>query len=634
MGIKKCRSATKFEKVKILPPTADIAQLDAMRSSKKEPFIRRGKKESGLPEMKLVFPALLNKGKPYEQEVSFMLHAPNLAQPFAEAVLRKAGTAPKVKSLESHVMRLRPLFLFLLDTSQERIRLNDMSKVLLERYMNWMDAAKKDGKTRWGETTRQSNYGILAELLRDVKKTKQGKESFPANFHIPQGHWQGANRRIKSADVISRDLMTRIRLTCIAEVKQIIERFNETRLLCERFNGKLVPLEDLPPMKTGPRRLGEEDRWSRELIIAYMDQISCGGPVPTGCEIRKRYGASLTRALARHNLSIAYDIAPCFHATSRTIVPFVLLMAIAFAYNPDTIRKSTLKDFGYSDVLGKFFVANAYKGRAGAEQPVYLPVDEEIDNPSVLFQFLLQWTERLRPVADSSWANNLFIFAAWHDLTVSAFNAATKSICGWRGALNSFRKENGLEYFTLDMIRPTVLDLVYEIFDGDIKAVQTQAVHKRSDTTDIYTSSGERGRQYERLGRIMEQRERHRETNSLIDQRDRQEEEDLNSATPGWSCLDPYDSPYSTKNKLCAKYGWCPICPLGTINLNSPLSFAYCIGLRDAINRAQASMSPETWLQRLGPIKKKLDEHWLPSFDQIVINEAKKLHIPLMPIPE
>lgn len=627
VGTKKIKAAVRFEVLEILPPVAAVVPLSSARA--KMPFFRI-KHSSTDQEASIVYPAVTENGVPWELNISALMPAPNLCRPLAEAIIQAYGPTPNRKTLRGIIGALTSgMIAFLVDTERCYIDLSGINKGLLETFMDWLDH-----KAIWAESARPKLYRNFAGLLRRLKTIEPWRNSFGPDFHIPSGHWVGADRRRNPVNVIDQDLMTRIRRACISEVTEIMSLFNETMEICASSRENLVPLDSLPPMKKGPKRPGEKGGWSMDLFIAYADQTSKGGAVLTATQIAQQYsnGAALARAMVRRNVSMARDIAPRFHATSRTIVPFVLLMTIALAYNPDTIRNSKVDDYYYDHELGEFFIANAYKGRSGARQPVYIPIDDNTDNPSVLFQFLLQWTARLRASIDAQLRSHLFVFASADDLTVSAFYSGDSQI--WKRQLENFRSTHDLEYFTLEMIRKTVLDLAYDIFGGDIKAVQIQASHRSAETTNIYSSAGEQQRRYQKLGRVMEQRQRHRETNGLIDPRDRSKSEDLSCATPGWQCGDPYDSPFSEKGKLCVKYGWCPVCPLGLIDLSVPLTFAYAIGLLDAVNRAQSAMSPETWLQRLGPIKRKLEEYWLPLFNPDIVEAARTIQIPILPMPE
>jgi hypothetical protein len=631
VGIKKERRPTNFVKEKINTAGADVVHIESARVKRNDPHIESSIENDGTPQVHVVFPAVLHKGFSLKIKITYMLAVPHLVDPFAEAFMSLVGPKPNYKTADASNYILKHAFEFLSNCFSE-MTLNDITKSLLEHYQEWLDAQVKEGKARWRETTRRNAYGTFAECVRILQISERWKNLLPENLYVPAGRWPGADRRATPLPVIEKDLIIRIRLACIKEISTTIREFNETQVILEKYRDHLVPLSELPPFRSGVQSKNRKDAdkgWSRELLLAYVDYECKESPILFGKAMSYRLRAALIRA----GFSPRTNLTRLFNPTGRAIVPFVLLMAIGLAYNSSTLCNSNIDDYGYSELLGRFFVADAYKGRAQKSQPVFLPDDGEVDNPGTLFAFLLRWSERLRSGAHHDDKKRLFIFTKLLDGKVTSFNGRDHNL--WNGMLKMFRADHGLEYFTINMIRKTVLDLTFELWEGDVKAVQTQANHKTAQTTvDHYTSDGEKQRQYGRIGLIIEQRERWRESVGLLDKRNCNESEDLLCATPGWSCLDPYSSPYSVKEKLCVSYGRCPICPLGTINLNSPLAFAYSIALRDAINRAQTAMTPETWIERLGPIKNRLDEQWLPAFSSDVVREAKDIFVPLLPMPE
>src|SRR5690606_39934671 len=63
-------------------------------------------------------------------------------------------------------------------------------------------------------------------------------------------------------------------------------------------------------------------------------------------------------------------------------------------------------------------------------------------------------------------------------------------------------------------------------------------------------------------------RERWISSDGRVDARSRGPNKDRTAATPGFVCLDPFDSPLASqaKGKLCGAYGKCPSCPLATVD--------------------------------------------------------------------
>jgi hypothetical protein len=145
---------------------------------------------------------------------------------------------------------------------------------------------------------------------------------------------------------------------------------------------------------------------------------------------------------------------------------------------------------------------------------------------------------------------------------------------------------------------------------------------------------GAKQRDEERLAEIMQVRGRWRQTQGKIETRGRPEHTDIGAATPGWTCLDPYSGLYGPKDTLCSAYAQCPVCPLGSIDFQSPYACAQAHNLLEAVRRAAETMAPQAWLDRMAPVQQKLVNAWLCQFSEPVRKAAEKLSLPPLPAPE
>lgn len=647
MGIKKPRRATVFNRTERPSLQGDTPLLSVKwgpRTVPDAPRVTRGTDGTdgnGAMFLRAEFPEVTRSGSIFILDISFLLTVPALTNPFADALLLKLGPRPNVTSAMGYAKRLRNgFFAFLTETSRENIGLADISTPLVNGFIQWLNQTN-GREARWAENSRAMLYLAAVNHLKSLGRDARWTAQMVPSLSLAPNPWPGRTRRTRVVEVINRDLMTRIRLACIKEVDATMHSFNATSKLVATH------LIDLPPIEE--YRRGSLSGLEVGVVLAHLERCSGGGVLPR----RENLPVKLRSAVMMAGLRLADDVAPLFYPTPRALVPFVLLMGMALSYNAETIRNANCADFSSSNFLGEFLVMGsdgagpeeklsfdsaAFKGRSGRAQPVFTPVDEASDNPAVLFDFLKRWTHRLRSLAKPEVADRLFLYAtARSKFGISSFAGidGTANAENWRTCLENFRRQHSLEHFTLQMIRPTVFDVAFEAFDGDPKAVQLQANHKYAATTvESYTSDAERQRQYQRLGTIVEMRTRWRESKGLLDSRDRAHSDDLACATPGWGCLDTYDSPFTQKGKMCSAYGLCPICPLGCLDLGSPTAFAHATNLLDAVNRAQGSTSPENWLERLGPIKSALMNHWIPSFAVEVVAEARAINLVPMPKPE
>lgn len=140
----------------------------------------------------------------------------------------------------------------------------------------------------------------------------------------------------------------------------------------------------------------------------------------------------------------------------------------------------------------------------------------------------------------------------------------------------------------------------------------------------------------ERTASVISLRGRWADTGGRIDPRDLPEDADKGAATPGWGCLDPYDSPIAgqVKGKLCKSFGSCPNCPLGLLDTTSPYACAQAHRLLHSLRSAQESILPQVWLSRVGKIHDALLNKWLPMFSVELHEKAKEYDLPPLPIIE
>lgn len=186
----------------------------------------------------------------------------------------------------------------------------------------------------------------------------------------------------------------------------------------------------------------------------------------------------------------------------------------------------------------------------------------------------------------------------------------------WATALKNFIKDNKLPSFTLGQMRPTILDLV-QFVDGSLEAARKVGNHGNPATTwTHYTSGGVRARYRERIGQVIVLRERWLQTGGDIDPRCLAPGQDKGAATPGFSCLDPFDSqrPNQQQGRLCKDYGGCPSCPMAAAHPSDPLCVGYYTALEAAIYRSQGAMSARTWIERWTPVLADLAalRAWIP----------------------
>lgn len=591
----------------------------------------------------VVFPAVMHGSKPFVLDLQFLMPLTNIGRAFFEGHLKKLGPRPRPHVAVSYTKKLRLGFVkFLTSEGLHEVNFYDLCSSIIPKFEKWLNQ-KKDEKAVWRESTRVSRYLYVRTIFENIINIERWKSSIPNRPRFKSNPWPLHSKSSKKKEVVDDDLATRIRVSSIRDIVDTIHRRGEIQRIIEEN------VEESNPKKNdGYHTLRRDYEYEKVVLHIYRELL-------INPRVEYSHFSKYKYTLKKYNTTIN-EIRDLIFPSPRLLVPFVILMSLALSYNASTILNARLGDFStvneFSSYLVYFntpsdfsnenseteFLANAFKPRSHSRQPVYIPIDGAPDNPHFIYGYIRDWTANLRRFAYTGISDKLFIFCTTRSAHgISSFTGldGTASAQGWAQSLSRFRQQYDLEHFTLDMLRPTSLDVTFEEFNGDIRLASIQGNHKHIDTTSrSYRSDAEKKRQYERLGAVHRQRERWRKSEGKIDPRDHPVGFDIDCATPGWTCADSNDSPFAEKGSLCDAYGRCPACPLGSVNLNSPLSCAYTLALLEAIDDAQQSLDPRTWLERWLPVKQKLVKKWIPSFSQRAMREASKIDIPTLPRPE
>lgn len=589
----------------------------------------------------IVFPAVKHNGGPLVLDLRFLMPLKNVREALRDGHLARLGPKPNANSAISHTKSLRlGIVDFLCQNKFFEVEINAFCTGIPSQFEEWLNQTK-NGAARWSETTRACRYLHVKIIFDKLMVNPRWRPLFSHRPRFKVNAWPERTRRARKRPVIDDDLMTRVRLACIKEIVETVRRRSEFERILEEHFAEFNPKKSNNVHAIAPER-------GYEFAVVYIYKTLIKEPT---------IGWESLPSSFRYFLSTNHYSLPALRElvfpSPRSLVPFILLLSLAISYNAGTAREIRIGDFSIVREISSYLVyvnndpasaddetaadvlVNGFKPRSGKRQPVYIPIDDEPDNPHFIFSFILKWTEELRRFSYIGLTDKLFIYCTGKGISTFSGLDGTASTALWNQALAKFREDHSLEHFTLASIRPTSLDAAFEAFDGDIRLTRIQGNHASADTTfNSYLSDAEKQRQYERLGAVHNQRNRWRSTCGTIDPRDHPEGFDLDCATPGWRCADPHDSPFTAKGELCTGYGRCPACPMGKVDLNSPLSYAYTLALLEAIDGAQLSLDANTWLERWGPVKTRLVKTWIPSFSKRAMSGAREIDIPSLPRPE
>jgi hypothetical protein len=332
-----------------------------------------------------------------------------------------------------------------------------------------------------------------------------------------------------------------------------------------------------------------------DACIAYVIQ-RYDGVVPTSPEL-KMTDKLLAKALTFHTRIV---VERYLYPGTRDVVPFVILLSIAGAFNPEPLFSLNHEDITLDQRLGSSIVSiKSKKFRAGKAHVTNLPSAETLRvNIPLLLDVLYQWTLRLRSVLPPEFKDRVFVAKMQGENVADAFDISGRSTnfrLKWHGALKKFCDSSDIEYSNIGQLRKSDIDEVY-VRTGSIGDAAEVANHSHTDTTwTHYTSDGTRRRLQERLAEVFLLKQRYYDSGLKIDPR-RMKASDQFAATPGFDCLDPFDSPQPTqvKGTLCKAFGRCPACPMSVANAGVVINVAAYEALRTKVLE-QAHLSPSTW---------------------------------------
>ncbi len=538
------------------------------------------------------------------------LKAEHLSVPFATAIfshIRKFG--PSTQANKVHA--LNRFFGFLCEHGKVHFELSDLTTTLFNEYISWLDTQHFTSKTKAGLVS------PLRIVLRYLKQNPQYAGKVPGDAYIQPNPWPGINEQISHRPILAIIDLVRIERTCIKEMQAWMNRWEEGKDLIragrERLRAGAVPTE----YKLETLLAIIEDQYDGYVTNSKQFFADCDG---------RRKQIEFFGGIS--------GIAPWLYATKRSLVPFVLMMAIRTAFNPETVlalRKSALRESsllkGSTELAPRYRVVGNKKRARGDQVRTYPQDSTEIDSPVTIFSNVAKLTCRL-PIAEHDPGEDmLFIFQGRNYGRVHHYLNAT---CTFSNALSAFKADNKLPDFNLSSIRPTISEIVNQLSNGDIKAQQAILNHWRTETTEThYVSEAARHRRRETLGNLLNRRERYIRTSGKADDRINLPDNTGRAATPGFECTDPYDSPLAsqTKGQLCTAWGECPLCPRAAVIPGSAHALAQLLHLQNAIENARHDLPPGRWLY-WSSVQNALN-NWLSKFqDQSIWHKARNVQSP------
>lgn len=498
-------------------------------------------------------------------------------------------------------------------------------------YKDWLDDQRhkrwKEGQPPfWTGNTKSIRFNALVTFLDFCWATPSLRAEMKPKLSFQRNPWPKSYRQTKHHQPISKVDLDKLRDACVRDMRETKRRLDLGAAI--RADDTIaIPPEGYP----SPKPYDDDKVRLRTLTERHWKR----GP---SHDRLKKLDPGLALSVLKSD-GRGFEIASHLHLTARTLVPFVLLLAMDTAFNPDTILNIDLRDIEREHPLwGKErWMFGGEKGRAGRRQyRSFSSVAINDDSPVQILQTLERFGATARHEVQGPHTDRVFAFWQLRGKPFASFAGRT-GYKTFKRAFDQFRRDHrddGLPHFTLVTLRATMAEGIDRITD-DPKAKQTLLGHRRLSTTlGYYDTKAAKRRRREALAVSVDLRERYARANGAADLRNRTPRADDPSAvTAGFGCTMPRFSPIKgqKKGQFCNAYGACPTCEQAYVDLNDALSYRRLLQLRDRIVEARSHAYSARWIEVWQPRLAALERRWLPRFPDDIAGRAMSLDV--LPIP-
>lgn len=542
------------------------------------------------------------------------LHMPeDMRLALAEAFWGHYGVQ-SVDAIKAHWFHVRTFDRFVRESAAVK-GLADVDRGMLGRYVEWLNAqCRLDGQPR-SKGSRAAPYIALRKLLQWLARCRPGTIAsidFPFSAFPERDHDNQPHRKIAA------DQLQAILDACEADIAR---------------------MRSVREAAAAQRRVTDGSLDSLGGLLEHIDR-HFGGIVPTASELRLPGQHRVEVALARFGGQ--RHVEPCLYPRSESLLPYYLAILVHTAGNPEPIVGLQRDCLQSVPLLDDRQVLVWRKGRTPHLQRRTFSSAAAFEPPALVRE-ILQWNERLRPLAPAPLRDRVFLFKAKGRHAVTALTASIVKY-----GLERFCERHGLSAFCLASIRPSVLSAFYRT-SGDLRQVRTVANHVRLATTVRYVEAPEvqalhRTRvaalQSAFVGHIGKPQTAGSTADAGLSAHAR-----LNApATParaqavslfGFGCKDPLagTAPGTRSGELCTNFMGCFTCPNAIITPD-PATVARLLQARDHLRAAASTLHPARWRAVYAPLLQILEEDILPRFAAQELVAAEPRVAQLVPLPE
>ena len=528
-------------------------------------------------------------------DCSSWLAVPKLALLFAEATQRVLTDRSTIRTRYGVIASLRSGFFEycgnLLNATE--LDASDLTSEFMRTFVEYIGAATKDsGGSRYATGTQRHFVSALRSVITVLKSDGViGEDVLVPSIKGKKQH---------ATPPLDRDLYARFLAQCLSDCSATIAEIDKI----------LVDANAIRRASRGSAPAG--DQLARAVADAFASYVI----LPERKVLQKTDSRVFEIATA-----VGYTaVRRAAHPMAQELTPFVYYLAGITVYNAQPLMEMKLEDIIETRVLGVARLSlHPYKTRAHRHQPRSFAITAERDNPAVLINFIKRWTSRARSVAPPEAKEALFIYVPRNrkadELVRPLYDRALGMSREFLHHSVSYCKKNGFPNIGTRALRATGADIADEEFEGD--PVETGALLGHSPNVGRHASyRNERvvERDEDRLAGAMAARTRWAESDGKIDSRLESASKNRTAATPGFRCLDPFNSPIAgeKRGRLCGAYGFCPTCPLGWPDSDVAYAVARLLQLRERVSQALERLGAAVWQARIKPIGLCIDQVWLP----------------------
>ncbi len=592
--------------------------------------LEAGIDETGKPSLTAIFP--MKVGKPHRVDISYMLDFPELMDLFASGFLAWGRVNGQETRLSGSALLRGHWFRYLQQSGLSRIAVVEIDEQFLVGFNQWLHG--RTCLTRTNTPTLQPLHPNTIRKALGAVRTLFGASTemrFLAE-RMPAGP-RGAARKTNPTEVLTQAQLVAIWAAAEKETLAIRDRWVRGRALLEQGLQALAAGRSL---MTNVHNHAAKCDANLAVCLAVL-ATTYPGVLPHLKVIKEHnrlLGDTVDKAFS-HSATMGY-----FFPSARDLVPLVLLITLATAFNPETVLKLTWKNINRNvDRLGTPSVAfdrtdeGEHEREKAAEPDAVDPLlkikgdkprsrrqllrlldptaaDSSQASLNLVLDLLREMTDRIRPFVLPEHADRLFVYvpAQGSKRIPKGFGGGSSDRAAemsWGDSLANFVQKNDLAPFALTTLRATLLDFVQLVNGGDLERARQVGNHtSRVITWTHYTSDLVRRLLKEATGEILLTRDRWIDTDGVIDPRRTSTNADKACATPGFGCFDPFDSPRPNQKagRLCDAFGECPDCPLAISSPGNPVDVAWWEALQRAIYRSVGTMTANVWQERWTPV--------------------------------